>query len=177
DDNIIYIGKENNTSKEILNLLTDDEKNKLKESCIIKQTNSIFNKDKKMIIIIANKEELLEKASRIISSDELLKNLNTDSMTINEDTDVDDLNKKISSNRVYLKDLGYDNIIEKGPFSQETIIDLNVPKNKVVTNGSKIKFNIRYAQNLDFERSLATVYINEIPIGSKKLSKEKSNND
>lgn len=177
DDNIIYIGKENNTSKEILNLLTDEEKNKLKENCIIKQTNSIFNKDKKMIIIIANKEELLERASRLISSNELLKNLNTDSMTINENTDVDDLNKKISSNRVYLKDLGYDNIIEKGPFSQETIIDVNIPKNKVVTDGSKVKFNIRYAQNLDFERSLATVYINEIPIGSKKLSKEKSNND
>lgn len=177
DDNIIYIGKENNTSKEILNLLTDEEKNKLKENCIIKQTNSIFNKDKKMIIIMANKEELLERASRLISSNELLENLNTDSMTINENTDVDDLNKKISSNRVYLKDLGYDNIIEKGPFSQETIIDVNIPKNKVVTDGSKVKFNIRYAQNLDFERSLATVYINEIPIGSKKLSKEKSNND
>lgn len=177
DDNIIYIGKENNTSKEILNLLTDEEKNKLKENCIIKQTNSIFSKDKKMIIIMANKEELLERASRLISSNELLENLNTDSMTINENTDVDDLNKKISSNRVYLKDLGYDNIIEKGPFSQETIIDVNIPKNKVVTDGSKVKFNIRYAQNLDFERSLATVYINEIPIGSKKLSKEKSNND
>lgn len=177
EDNIIYIGKEKNTSKEILNLLTDDEKNKLKENCVIKQTNSIFNKDKKMIIIIADKEELLEKASRLISSDELIKNINIDSMTINKNTNVDDLNKKITSNRVYLKDLGYDNIIEKGPFSQETIIDINVPKNKVVTDGSKVKFNIRYAQNLDFERSLATVYINEIPIGSKKLSKEKSNND
>ncbi|MCR8743999.1 cellulose biosynthesis cyclic di-GMP-binding regulatory protein BcsB [Romboutsia lituseburensis] len=177
NDNIIYIGKENNTSKEILNLLTEDEKNKLNENCIIKQANSIFNKEKKMIIIISNKDGLLENASRLISSDELIKNLNTESMIINENTDVDDLNKKLSSNRVYLKDLGYDNIIEKGPFSQETIIDIKIPKNKIVTDGSKVKFNIRYAQNLDFERSLATVYINEIPIGSKKLSKEKSNND
>ncbi|HSQ89156.1 cellulose biosynthesis cyclic di-GMP-binding regulatory protein BcsB, partial [Romboutsia sp.] len=90
---------------------------------------------------------------------------------------INDLKVKENTGKVSLKDLGYENMIVKGPFSQEVIMDINTPKNKVVELGSKIKLNIRYAQNLDFERSLATVYVNDVPIGSKKFVKEKSNND
>ena len=75
------------------------------------------------------------------------------------------------------KDLGYDNITLKGPFTQESIIDISIPKSKEVKEGSKINLNIRYGENLDFERSLVTIYVNNIPIGSKKLTKENANND
>lgn len=37
--------------------------------------------------------------------------------------------------------------------------------------------DFRYAQNLDFDRSLVTVSINNTPIGSKKLTKELANGD
>lgn len=176
-DNVIYIGKENNTPTQILNLLTENEKNNLNEKCVIKQVSSIFDKNKKMLIIISNNDELLKNASKLLSSDDLINNLNKDSIIIDKSTDVNDLKAKENREKVFLKDLGYENMIVKGPFSQEVIMDIKTPKNKIVELGSKIKLNIRYAQNLDFERSLATVYVNDIPIGSKKLFKEKSNND
>lgn len=177
NDNIIYIGKENNTPDEILNLLTDSEKSNLNDTCVIKQITSNFDNTKKRLFIISNNDNLLIKGSQLITSNDLVSNLNSNSIIIDKNTDISDLNKKESSNRIYLKDLGYENIMVKGPFSQEVIIDINTPKSKKIINGSKVKFDIRYAQNLDFERSLMTVYVNDIPIGSKKLSKEKSDND
>ena len=177
NQNLIYIGKKSNSPLEILNLLTDNEKNNLNDTCIIKQVNSETHKDKKRLIIISNNDQLLKNASKLLSSDDLVKNLNKSSVSINKNTDINDLPTDKKSNRIYLEELGYENILLKGPFSQEIIMDINTLKSKVATNSSKIKFNIRYAQNLDFERSLATVYINDVPIGSHKLSKDKSDND
>lgn len=177
DSDIIFIGKENNTPSKVLNLLSSNEKNNLDKNCVIKQVPSIFNKNKKMLLIISNNNELLKNASKLLSSNSLVSNLNKDSIIINENVNIKDLEDDKNTNRIYLEEVGYENIFVKGPFSQEIIMDVNVPKDKVVTNSSKLKFNIRYANNLDFERSLATVYVNDIPIGSKKLSKDNSDND
>ena len=130
-----------------------------------------------MLLIISNNDKLLKNAAKLLSSNSLISNLNKSTIIINEKTNIEDLEDKENINRIYLEELGYENILMKGPFSQEVIMDINAPKEKVVTNSSKLKFNIRYADNLDFERSLATVYVNDVPIGSKKLSKDKSDND
>lgn len=175
--NIIYIGNKSNTPKHILDILNESEKEKLSESCIIKQVHSIYNKNKKMIVIISNKGELLIKASKVISSEKLISNLNQDSIIISKDTDVDDIDNYKNNNIIHFSELGYDNLNLKGPFTQEAILDINIPKNKELTENTKINLNMRYAENLDFERSLVSVYINNIPIGSKKLLKENANND
>ncbi len=177
NDNIIYIGDGENSSSDILNLLSDDERNNLDNHCVIKQVNSSYDKNKKRLLIISNNKELLIKASKLIISKDLIKNLNQDTILITKDTKVEDLGKESNASKIDFKDLGYTNILLKGPFSQEVVMDINIPKSKVVGPGSKINLNIRYAQNLDFERSLATIYINDTPIGSKKLYKEKSNDD
>lgn len=177
NNNVIFMGKEDNTPSNILKLLSKKEKNNLDKNCVIKQVSSIFNKNKKMLLIISNNDKLLKSAAKLISSNSLINNLNKNTIIINEKTNVEDLYDEEKINRIYLEKLGYENILLKGPFTQETIMDINAPKDKVVTSSSKLKFNIRYADNLDFERSLATVYVNNIPIGSKKLSKEKSDND
>ncbi|CEK33303.1 MAG: cellulose biosynthesis cyclic di-GMP-binding regulatory protein BcsB [Paraclostridium sordellii] len=177
DKNIIYIGNGNKTSSDIFNLLTEKEKEKLNNNCVIKNVDSIFDKNKKMLLLISNNEELLKKASKLISSKNLIGEINEDSILINKDTDVDDIYDYKIKNTISFKDLGYDNITLKGPFTQETIIDANIPKGKSIKKGSSINLNFRYGENLDFERSLVTVYVNNIPIGSKKLSKVNANND
>lgn len=177
NNNVIFIGKEKNSPKEALKLLSKEERDDLNTNCVIKQIPSPFNKNKMMLLIISNNDELLKNSAKLISSNDLISNLNKDGIIINENSDISDLIKKEDDNRVYLEELGYEDLVVKGPFSQEIIIDINTPKNKVVTNNSKLNFKIRYAENLDFNRSLVTVYVNNVPIGSKKLSKDKSNND
>ena len=59
-----------------------------------------------------------------------------------------------------------------GPFRQEHTFFINSYSNRTLKAGSNVELFFRYAENLDFDRSLITVYLNDVPIGSKKLSKE-----
>ncbi|WP_195946180.1 cellulose biosynthesis cyclic di-GMP-binding regulatory protein BcsB [Paraclostridium bifermentans] len=176
NNNIIYVGGTNDTSTDFLNLLSNDEKNQAKNKAVIKQVISPFNKDKRMILIISDNSKALKNATKLICNNELLNELNSSSFIIDETKDVSDI-KKDTKNKLTLNDLGYNDFLLKGPFSQETNFDVSIPKNKISTAGSILNLRFRYAKNLDFERSLVTVYVNDKPISSKKLSLEKADND
>lgn len=176
NNNIIYVGGTNDTSTDFLNLLSNDEKNQAKNKAVIKQVISPFNKDKRMILIISDNSKALKNATKLICNNELLNELNSSSFIIDETKDVSDI-KKDTKNKLTLNDLGYNDFLLKGPFSQETNFDVFIPKNKISTAGSSLNLKFRYAKNLDFERSLVTVYVNDKPISSKKLSLEKADND
>lgn len=176
NNNIIYIGGTNDTSTDFLNLLSNEEKNQAKNKAVIKQVISPFNKEKRMILIISDNSKALKNATKLICNNELLNELNSSSFIIDETKDVSDI-KKDTKNKLTLNDLGYNDFLLKGPFSQETNFDVSIPKNKISTAGSILNLKFRYAKNLDFERSLVTVYVNDKPISSKKLSLEKADND
>lgn len=176
NNNIIYVGGTNDTSADFLNLLSNDEKNQAKNKAVIKQVISPFNKDKRMILIISDNSKALENATKLICNNELLNELNSSSFIIDETKDVSEI-KKDTKNKLTLNDLGYNDFLLKGPFSQETNFDVSIPKNKISTAGSILNLKFRYAKNLDFGRSLVTVYVNDKPISSKKLSLEKADND
>lgn len=176
NNNIIYVGGTNDTSTDFLNLLSNDEKNQAKNKAVIKQIISPFNKEKRMILIISDNGKALKNATKLICNNELLNELNSSSFIIDETKDVSDI-KKDTKNKSTLNDLGYNDFLLKGPFSQETNFDVSIPKNKISTAGSNLNLKFRYAKNLDFERSLVTVYVNDKPISSKKLSLEKADND
>lgn len=176
NNNIIYVGGTNDTSTDFLNLLSNDEKNQAKNQAVIKQVISPFNKDKRMILIISDNSKALKNATKLICNNELLNELNSSSFIIDETKDVSDI-KKDTKNKLTLNDLGYNDFLLKGPFSQETNFDVSIPKNKISTAGSILNLKFRYAKNLDFGRSLVTVYVNDKPISSKKLSLEKADND
>ncbi|WP_283592967.1 cellulose biosynthesis cyclic di-GMP-binding regulatory protein BcsB [Paraclostridium bifermentans] len=176
NNNIIYVGGTNDTSTDFLNLLSNDEKNQAKNKAVIKQVISPFNKDKRMILIISDNSKALKNATKLICNNDLLNELNSSSFIIDENKDVSDI-KKDTKNKLTLNDLGYNDFLLKGPFSQETNFDVSIPKNKISTAGSILNLKFRYAKNLDFERSLVTVYVNDKPISSKKLSLEKADND
>ena len=176
NNNIIYVGGTKDTSADFLNLLSNDEKNQAKNKAVIKQVISPFNKEKRMILIISDNSKALKNATKLICNNELLNELNSSSFIIDETKDVSDI-KKDTKNKLTLNDLGYNDFLLKGPFSQETNFDVSIPKNKISTAGSILNLKFRYAKNLDFERSLVTVYVNDKPISSKKLSLEKADND
>lgn len=176
NNNIIYVGGTNDTSADFLNLLSNEEKNQAKNKAVIKQVISPFNKEKRMILIISDNSKSLKNATKLICNNELLNELNSSSFIIDETKDVSDI-KKDTKNKLTLNDLGYNDFLLKGPFSQETNFDVSIPKNKISTAGSILNLKFRYAKNLDFERSLVTVYVNDKPISSKKLSLEKADND
>ena len=64
-----------------------------------------------------------------------------------------------------------------GPFHQEKYIYLPVSKDFVLSESGKIALKFRYSENLDFTRSLVTVYWGDVPVASKRLKKENASGD
>ena len=64
-----------------------------------------------------------------------------------------------------------------GPFHQEQTYFIRGAGNRILDPGSQVDLVFRYSENLDFNRSLVTVYLNDMPIGSKKLTKQGAQGD
>lgn len=65
----------------------------------------------------------------------------------------------------------------RGAFRQRADFYLNFPVGRAIAPSSELYLSMRYAENLDFDRSLVTVYLNDTPVGSKKLSKDGAQGD
>lgn len=178
DDNIIYIGKPENTAEEILNILSAKEQTLLSSNCIIKQINSPYNNNKKMLVVIGSNEEDLIKASNLLIDNRLSNQILSSSILVNKDTNIKTAGEQeLNLGHMTLEDLGYTDILLEGAFSQQALFDVRIPKGRKLDNGSKIVLNLRYSDNLDFDKSLVTVYINDVVVGSKKLDRAYSDND
>jgi hypothetical protein len=64
-----------------------------------------------------------------------------------------------------------------GPFHQVKTLFLPVATDYTLSSAGKVTLNFRYSKNLDFNRSMLTVYWGDIPVGSKKLTLEKADNN
>ena len=64
-----------------------------------------------------------------------------------------------------------------GPFHQESTLYLPFSGGFVLGEGGKIDLRFRYSDNLDFDRSLLTVYWGDTPVASKKLTREHASGD
>ena len=64
-----------------------------------------------------------------------------------------------------------------GPFRQKYDYFINFDDNRQLAYGSELELYFRYSENLDFDRSLVSVYVNNVPVGSQKLSQAKADGD
>ncbi len=64
-----------------------------------------------------------------------------------------------------------------GPFHQKQTVYLPFSGGYVLSGSGKIDLTFRYSENLDFDRSLITVYWGDTPVASKKLSRENAGGD
>jgi hypothetical protein len=176
DKDIIYIGRFSNLPdkiKPLYNRLTQENYN---EYAIIRKSNSPFNESNKLMSIVSENGNMLIKSIKLLMSKNLVSQINVDTFKVDANMKVENELSEENSNLTF-KDLGLQEMQLKGPFRQSGSLSYSLPRNRVLSNGAKIKLFIRYSQNLDFNRSLLTVYINGTPIGSKKLNKGQANGD
>lgn len=134
----------------------------------------LVSKDTRPTLVITSKDEsLLIKAGRMAASTGLMSQMNSDLKVIDDATEVNEPAYVISSD-VTLTETG-DKL--SGPNHREQTYFVSLPSNRSIADSGKISLDFRYAENLDFARSLVTVSINDTPIGSKKLTKELANGD
>lgn len=134
----------------------------------------LVHADKTAVLVVTSTDEkLLIKAGRLIANQALMAQLEGGSKLVDESTDVATPDIEINK-RIAFTETG-DKLT--GPYHQEHAYFVSLPANRSIAAAGKVKLDFRYAQNLDFDRSLVTVLINDTPIGSKKLSKERADGD
>lgn len=125
------------------------------------------------LIVTSEDPSMLTKAGRLIGNQILMGQLNGPEKWVDASTDVDTPAINVSRD-VTLTESG-DKLT--GMMHQEKSYFVSLPANRFIADSSKISLDFRYSDNLDFDRSLVTILINDTPIGSKKLTKEASGQD
>lgn len=177
DKNIIYVGGFKSLPSDIKALYSSKIlEGNYKGAAVIEKSNSPFNNDKKLLSIISEDGNALIKAIKLLMNKDLVSQINTDTFKVDKSVKVDEKPQEEAVNLTF-KDLGLKEMQLTGPFRQSGSLNYTLPSNRVLADGAKIKLFVRYSQNLDFDRSLLTIYINGTPIGSKKLEKNLANGD
>ncbi|WP_332856739.1 cellulose biosynthesis cyclic di-GMP-binding regulatory protein BcsB [Clostridium paraputrificum] len=176
--NVIFIGSKEEGESNLPIISNDIKDLPLDNEAYIGVNNSPFStrSDLKLISIISNSETELESAIKFLMNKDIYGQVSSSSTFVNSNLDLDKEIKPISS-IITLDELGISEMKVEGLFRKEVKIGYALPKNKKLSPRDKLELNLRYSENLDFDRSLFTVYINDTPIGSKKLEREKANND
>jgi len=176
--NRIFIGLSKDTPTELQKYI-DQYKNQLKGQALI-----LFAKDDKnqplLIIVSDDAECLIEAAHLLADSDRVSQEKGSVTFVKKGSADIKANAMKLSdmkANKYTLKEItggGFDFV---GPFHQVKTLFLPISGDYTLSADGKISINFRYSKNLDFKRSMLTVYWGDIPIGSKKLTQEKADND
>lgn len=134
----------------------------------------LVNKDSRPTLVVTSRDEsLLIKAGRLIANRELMGQIKSDVKLVDNTTEVNKPADALHSNITFTEN--GDKLSGAGHQVQTYFVSL--PSNRSLADAGKIRLDFSYAQNLDFDRSLVTVSINDTPVGSKKLAKELANGD
>lgn len=165
---LVYVSSYSKLSDEYKKQI--DNKYDLKNNALIKLVN--YNKQP-VLIVTSDNNDLLIKAGKFISNTELMQQVNSNEKLIHESTNIDTPSWTMDQ-FVSLTENG-----EKitGTRHQERNYFISQPGNRVLSDSSKIRLDFSYSKNLNFDQSLATISINDKPIGSKKLTEALANGD
>lgn len=145
--------------------------NSLKKQALIK---TYYTDHKYYLIVTAKSGSLLKKAARFVANEELMKETDKSSEYVGNSTDTYTSSLQDNNGRHFLTTES-DQI--QGAGHRETSYLVQIPNDESNADGSQIKLHFNYSNNLNFNRSLVTVYVNNTIIGSKKLTKANVNND
>lgn len=151
-------------------LLTEEQRAAAENGAILVYVKTAEGTD---IIIVTGKDAAaLENACRLFGNRNNMEQTKAVWRKVAATEDVN--NTQVPGNSFLLTPTGS---YVSGPFTQTASFTVPMSANKCIAAGSEVVINFRYAQNLDFDRSLVTVYIEDVPIGSKKLEQNSANGD
>lgn len=171
-DHVIYVGMVRNTPQELLALLDQE----------VPPTGALIQRvqagEKEYLLIITNEEAALLEAVRLLADSTRVEQLHgtTAYVSVGEAEtyiNASDVSALALEGQYTFKDVLGHGASFTGPFQQVVTMYLPVAADYTLSSESRFSFNIRYSENLDFDRSLMTVYWgSSIPLHSRKLSRE-----
>ena len=171
-ENVLYVGLKKNTPEYLLSLLTQS----------VPATGALVQRatdgDTSYLLIVAEEEAALSEAAALLSDTSRVAQLHTSQtyVSVGEAQQyalASETSGLTLAGQYTIKDISGNGISFSGPFTQKMTIYLPVAKDYVLSSESRFSFDIRYSENLDFDRSLVTFYWGtSIPLYSHKLTKE-----
>ncbi len=134
--------------------------------------------DRTLLITSANGDCLMEAAmllvddTRVTQENHSVAYVSADASKLMREALEDEQNSEYS-----LTSLAGGGLSFVGPFHQKQTIYLPFSGGYVLSGTGKIDLSFRYSENLDFDRSLITVYWGDTPVASKKLTRENASGD
>ena len=133
-----------------------------------------------LIITSQNDDCLLEAAYMLMDKNRVMQekkssaqvNLGSADVAVNSTT----LSQMVAGNYT-VGDIIGSGLTFVGPFHQEQMIYLPFSEDYFLSDAGKVTLKFRYSENLDFSKSLISVYWGDIPVSSKKLEKDKASGD
>jgi len=171
-DSLIYVGNYKSVPEALKGVIRTQPSLYTDTAHIYRST---LDKGRKPVLMIVsdNGDRLMEAVKSLKNSDiKIQMNRKYQKLKPHLDTTI---KEQRVSDYIYLKDLGINGIEVKGRNLQVATIGIRIPTNQMLANDAKLVLNVRYSDNLDFEKSYVTVYINGIPSGSHRLVRELRN--
>ena len=169
---VIYVGMARNTPEALLALLDQQ----------VPPTGALIQRvqaeGKEYLLIVSNEEAALTEAVRLLSDSTRVEQLHSTTAYVSVGEaqpfiDAASVSSLALEGQYTFKDVLGHGASFTGPFQQVVTMYLPVAADYTLSSESRFSFNIRYSENLDFDRSLMTVYWGSgIPLHSRKLSRE-----
>ncbi|AHA04560.1 cellulose synthase [Pediococcus pentosaceus SL4] len=166
-DYILYVAKYDNLPKALKQEISEKD---VEKRAVIK---THYTKKGDYLIVTAKTDGLLKKASQFFANPELMQQTNKSTEMISYLTNT--FMSKVQDRGKYQLTNVIDKIKDAG--HHETNYLVTLPNDRTNADGSEVKLHFRYSKNLNFKRSLVTVYVNDTTLGSKKLTAAKANGD
>ncbi|ASC09020.1 Cellulose synthase (UDP-forming) [Pediococcus pentosaceus] len=166
-DYILYVAKYDNLPKALKQEISEKD---VEKRAVIKTHDT---KKGDYLIVTAKTDGLLKKAAQFFANPELMQQTNKSTEMISYLTNT--FTSKVQDKGKYQLTNVIDKI--KGAGHHETNYLVTLPNDRTNADGSEVKLHFRYSKNLNFKRSLVTVYVNDTTLGSKKLTAAKANGD
>jgi hypothetical protein len=169
-DYILYFSLYKNLLPQISAALSAEQKTSAEDGAVA----ALLHQGNRNILVITGKnEKALENAGYLLANAKYIRSIIGDTRKINEN---DDFLMRHESVEQYMQLTQIGEYVN-GLFRQSIDYVIDYPENRTIASSSEIDLDFSYSENLDFNKSLITIYINDIPIGSKKLSREKASGD
>lgn len=180
DVNRILVARTNNIPAEFQAVVSESKSGiDLSNSAMVLITGEL-NKNITMIITSDNDDCLAEVAMMLMDEDRVSQEKTNIAVVHADSSKVmrDYLNeKKMEVGKYTLDSFREDGLSFVGPFHQAADIYLPFSGGYVLADSGKIVLKFRYSENLDFNRSMVTVFWGDVPVASKKLLKENAGGD
>ncbi|HKL99029.1 MAG TPA: cellulose biosynthesis cyclic di-GMP-binding regulatory protein BcsB, partial [Mobilitalea sp.] len=134
-----------------------------------------------LLLIVADDEDNLMEAAHMLMDEERVSQEKS-TLTFVQEGSANIVIESRRLNQLVAGSYTIENIIGGGmtflgPFHNEQILYLPFGNDYTLSTDGKISLKFRYSENLDFNRSMITVYWGDIPIASKKLDKKNAHAD